>query len=75
MTSAFILINTEAGSEATVYEQLKEIAEVKKTDKVYGVYDIVALIEAETMQKLRELLSYKIRRIPEIRSTTTMIVV
>jgi DNA-binding Lrp family transcriptional regulator len=75
VTSAFILINTEVGSEVKVYHLLNEIPEVKKVDKVYGVYDIIALIEANTMQRLRELLSHKIRRIPEIRSTTTMIVI
>jgi len=74
VTSAFILVNTVVGSEATVHDLLKEIPEVKKTDKVYGVYDIIALIEADTLQGLRELLSYRIRRIPEIKSTTTMIV-
>lgn len=75
MTSAFILITTEVGSEATVHDLLNEIPEVIKTDKVYGVYDIIALIEAETLQALKELLSYRIRRISEIKSTITMIVI
>ena len=75
MTSAFILITAEVGSEARVHDMLKEIPEVKKSDKVYGVYDIIALIEEDTLQDLKEVLSYSIRRIPQIKATTTMIVI
>jgi DNA-binding Lrp family transcriptional regulator len=54
---------------------LKEIPEVKETYVVYGVYDIVARIEAETRQEFKEIVSIKIRRLDKIRSTLTMIVV
>lgn len=45
---------------------------MKEAHLVYGVYDIIAKIEAESMEKLNETVAAKIRRIPEIRSTLTM---
>jgi DNA-binding Lrp family transcriptional regulator len=42
---------------------------------VYGVYDIIARLETETMQDLKEAISWKIRRLEKVLSTLTMIVV
>jgi DNA-binding Lrp family transcriptional regulator len=42
---------------------------------VYGVYDIVAKVEADSMDKLKEIVTWKIRRLDKVRSTLTMIVV
>ena len=42
---------------------------------VYGVYDIIARLETETMQDLKEATSWKIRRLEKVLSTLTMIVV
>jgi len=48
---------------------------VKEAHAVYGVYDIVAKVEAMTMDKLREVLASKVRRLDKVRSTLTMIVI
>ena len=52
---------------------LKMIDEVKETHLIYGVYDIIARIEAETMEELRKIIGWKIRRLTKIRSTITMV--
>lgn len=74
MATAFVMINTEIGSESEVLEELKAIPEIKETYLVYGVYDIIARIETETMQELKDTMSLKIRRLDKVRSTLTMIV-
>ncbi len=74
MTTAFVLINTELGSESEIRASLKEIPEVKEAYMVYGVYDIVARIEAKSMEELKELIGTKIRGQDKVRSTLTMIV-
>jgi len=74
MEIAFVLINTEMASETDVNRELREIEEVKEVYGVYGVYDLVARVEAETMQKLKDVISSKIRRLENVRSTLTMIV-
>lgn len=75
MPMAFVLINAEIGSEDDVLKDLKGVANVKEAYVVYGVYDIVAKVEAESMDKLKEVVTWKIRRLDKVRSTLTMIVV
>jgi len=75
MPLSFVLINAEIGSEDEVLKELKKLPNVKESYVVYGVYDIVAKVEAETMDKLKEIVTWKIRRLDKVRSTLTMIVV
>ncbi len=75
MATAYVLINVEIGSEDEVLRNLDPISEVKEAHLVYGVYDIIAIIETETMQELKDTVSWKIRRLDKIRTTLTMIVV
>ncbi len=74
MALAFVLINAEMGSEDDVVKELRKIANVKESYSVYGAYDIVAKVQAESMDKMKEIIS-KIRRFDNIRSTLTMTVV
>lgn len=75
MSVAFVLINTDMGSEAGVSQELHKIDEVKEIYGVYGVYDLVIRIEAKTLQELKDAISNKIRILDNVRSTLTMIVV
>jgi len=75
LATAYILINVEIGAEGEVLRSLKPVSEVKEAHLVYGVYDIIARVETETMQELKDAVSWKIRRLDKVRSTLTMIVV
>ena len=75
MPMAFVLINTEMGSETEVLESLKKMGNVKEAYVVYGVYDIVARVEAENMDQLKEIITWKMRRLNKVRSTLTMMAV
>jgi len=75
MPLAFVLINAEIGSEDDVLAELRKLGNVKESYVVYGVYDIVAKVEADSMDKLKEIVTWKIRRLDRVRSTLTMIVV
>jgi DNA-binding Lrp family transcriptional regulator len=74
MPLAFVLINTEIGSMEDVLQVLNDIPNVKEAYMVYGVYDIIAKVEADSMTKLKEIVTWKIRRIDKVRSTLTTIV-
>jgi DNA-binding Lrp family transcriptional regulator len=73
MTLAFVLINTELGEGSAVENLLREIDEVKESWPVYGVYDIIVKLETIDMATLKDVISYKIRRIENVRSTLTLI--
>ena len=75
MPLAFVLVNAEVGSEDAVVQELRKVANVKESYAVYGVYDIVAMVEAESMDKLKEIITWKIRRLEKVRSTLTMLVI
>jgi DNA-binding Lrp family transcriptional regulator len=75
MPLAFVLINAEICSENAVLAELKKIENVKEANVVYGVYDIIAKVEADTMDKLKAMVTWRVRRLDKVRSTLTMIVV
>jgi DNA-binding Lrp family transcriptional regulator len=72
---AFVMIVAEIGKEGEVLSELKKIEQVKEASLVYGVYDIVAKVEAETWEKLKEAITSKIRRLNSVRSSLTTMVV
>jgi DNA-binding Lrp family transcriptional regulator len=75
MALAFVLLNAETGTENEVLEELKKIEAVKEAYVVYGVYDVVAKVGADTMEKLKEIVTWKVRRVDKVRSTLTMIII
>ena len=70
---AYVLINTEIGSIPEVLKAIRKIENVVEAQSVYGVYDIVAKIEADSMGALKDIVTWKIRRLNNVRSTLTMI--
>lgn len=75
MPMAFVLINSEIGSEEEVLKELSSIEGVTEAYIVYGVYDVVAKIRADTMDKLKDIVTWHVRRLNKVRSTLTMIAI
>jgi DNA-binding Lrp family transcriptional regulator len=74
MPKAFVLMNAELGSEDSIVSELRRIEGVKEVFQVYGVYDIVAQVESDTMEKVKETITWKLRKLNGVKSTLTMIV-
>ncbi len=75
MPEAFVLISSEVGQEDQVIIDLQAIPEVKESYVVYGVYDVIARVEADSMQHLKDVVGLRIRQLDTVRTTLTMIVV
>ena len=75
MPIAFVLINAEIGSEGEILKELKKIEGVNEAYSVYGVYDVIAKVEADSMDKPKDIVTWRIRRLEKVRSTLTMIVI
>ena len=56
-------------------KSLKDLQAVKEARMVYGVYDLIVRVETETMEELKNVVSWTVRRLDRVRSTMTMIVV
>ena len=72
MAEAYILINSEIGSEEEVITALKNVDGIKEVHGTFGAYDILAKIESPQVEDLRETITWKIRKIDKIRSTLTL---
>ena len=72
MATAYVLINCELGSEEFVISELKSIEGVVEVHGTFGAYDILAKVESGQVEALRETITWKIRKIPKIRSTLTL---
>lgn len=77
MTFAYVLMNIEVGKEIEVVNALRKIQYVKKASRAYGMYDVVAEIETpetESNTLLKDTLTNHIRRLNDVGSTVTIIV-
>lgn len=71
---AFVLINTDAGLEKLLHEEIKSIDGVKEVYELYGEYDIMAVVEEDSEKDIAKIVSWELRKIKGIRSTHTMVV-
>jgi DNA-binding Lrp family transcriptional regulator len=74
MPGAIVIINTDIGQETSVLEALSHIPQVQNAYVVFGVYDLVAFVSAPSMEELEALLSVRLRKVPGVRSTLTLVV-
>jgi len=75
MAQAFITIHCSKSDESRVLKNLEEITEVVEADILIGNYEIICKIVAPTYNEISEIISKKIRKIPEIKSTITINVI
>jgi DNA-binding Lrp family transcriptional regulator len=72
--SAYVLINCDLGSENEVIEKIRKVPEVVEVYRVFGVYDIIVRISANSMETLKEIITWKIKKLDEVRSVLSMVV-
>jgi len=75
MVFAYVLINCDLGFEEDIISQLKTIDEVKEMKGVFGVYDLVAKVESDDVDKLRDVITRKIRKLDRVRTTLTLMAI
>ena len=80
MPTAYVLLNSDLGSDESIITKVKEILDSESSVKyevqgVYGVYDIVLKISSENTENLRSVITNKIRKIDKVQSTLTMMVI
>ena len=80
MSIAFVLTNTELSFDMEIIGKMKDILATEKDVEyeiqgVYGIYDIVLKISSNNGEKLRAIITNKIRKIDKVQSTLTMMVI
>ena len=79
MPTAYVLLNSDLGSDVTIIAEIKEVLIDENIEfevrGVYGVYDIVLKLSSNNAEKLRAIITNKIRKISKVQSTLTMMVI
>ena len=70
---AYVLLNTELGQESSIAEALKGVKEVIAIHSLYGIYDLIIEMEAESMDRVKEIVFNKVRRLEHVKSTITLL--
>ena len=74
MISAYLFINLSSEKQDdNILDSLKTISEVKEAFRVYGTYDVVILIEAESTKALKEITLKSVRQLGFVHSTMTLL--
>jgi DNA-binding Lrp family transcriptional regulator len=73
VTDAYVMINCELGAEEGIIEQLKELEQVVDVFETIGTHDMMVKLQAENFEKIREVVSWNIQKLPKVRSTGTLI--
>lgn len=74
MPNAYILVNTEIGAEKQVLKALKKTQGVEEAHSLWGVYDIIANVSANSLEELKNIINIRIEKIGKINSKLTMII-
>jgi len=74
LVQAYILFKVRMGTEREVCRKIASFDEVLRVGIIYGEYDVIAKIAVPNLQALEEFLSVKIRKVPSIILTSTMII-
>ena len=72
MERAYVLINCDTGYEESIIKELKKMDSIKEIHGTLGVYDIIAKVESENQEKLKEAIIGDIRKLTNIKSTLTL---
>ena len=79
MPTAYVLLNSDLGSDSSIIEEIKQILQDEKVQfevqGVYGVYDIVLKLSSDNAENLRAIITNRIRKIGKVQSTLTMMVI
>ena len=75
MKTAYVLINCDLGHDEQIIEELKHVSEVKEVHGVFGAYDILAKVESDSVENLRDTITWKIRKLNMVRSTLTLMAI
>lgn len=72
LSIGFVLIGVEPKKDREVYQKLMKIEEVVELYPLFGDYDLIAKVEAESYDRIGEVVVGKIRTLPGVRATKTL---
>jgi DNA-binding Lrp family transcriptional regulator len=75
VNEAFILLNVDYKKQKNVIDAAKKIPLVKAVNPVYGMYDVIIILESQNMQDIKTAIDVDIQKIDGINNLTSLIAV
>ena len=70
---AYVLVNAELGMESEITNNLTDVNEITNIHGLYGLYDLIIEIEADNMDRIKDVALNTIRRLDNVKSTITLL--
>jgi len=75
MTIAYVLISCDLGFDVEIIDEIKQLEDVKEVHGVFGTYDILVKLESANVENLKDIITWKIRKLNRVRSTLTLMAI
>ena len=75
METAYLLVQSKIAHEMEILKALLDVNHVKEAKGTFGYYDIFVKIQAEESQIIENIITTKIRTIPNVTATTTLSII
>ena len=72
MAAGYVLVNVSPGKESDAYESIKRVPSVTDATMLFGDYDIIAKLEADSLGEIAKTVVEIIRQIPGVTDTKTL---
>lgn len=73
MNEAFVLLNVDYKLQQNIIAAAKKIPVVKEVKTVYGIYDVLIIIQSENMQDIKSAIDIDLHKIDGINNITSLI--
>jgi len=72
MATAYVLITCDLGFDVEIIDEIKQLEEVKEVHGIFGAYDIIVKLKSDNVENLKDVITWKIRKLSSVRSTLTL---
>ena len=73
MNEAYVLLNVDYKNQREIIEGSKKISVVKAVKTVYGICDILVILESDDMQKIKDAIDNDLHNMNGIKNLTSLI--
>lgn len=73
MNEAFVLLNVDYKQQKNIIETAKKIPIVKEVKTVYGIYDVLIILQSGNMQDIKAAIDVDLHKIDGINNITSLI--
>ncbi|MGE5187606.1 MAG: Lrp/AsnC ligand binding domain-containing protein [Betaproteobacteria bacterium] len=75
MVSAVVLVNTDLAQQSQVLEKIRQVKGVEEAHILWGVYDLLVKITANSIERLKEIIKHNLKQLTGVAMTLTLMIV